>query len=101
MLYLGLERNNSDDACHPLYRSTTKHITWEVRHDTGDALSVSIAVLGQLAKVLSTKHPTMAAEARRFVPGPNSGIDSVPRSMETDRGVPSISDTWLAPAKRP
>jgi hypothetical protein len=21
--------------------------------------------------------------------------------METDRGVPSISDTWLAPAKRP
>jgi len=25
------------------------------------ALSVSIAVLGQLAKVLPTKHPTMAA----------------------------------------
>jgi hypothetical protein len=25
LLYLGLERNNSDDACHPLYRSTTKH----------------------------------------------------------------------------
>src|SRR5882724_3290345 len=42
-------------------------------------------------------------EARRFVPGSNSGIDSVPRSMDriTDRGVPSISDTWLAPARRP
>src|SRR5258708_40366093 len=35
VLYLGLERRNSDDARHPQYRSTTKHITWEVRHDTG------------------------------------------------------------------
>jgi hypothetical protein len=60
LLYLGLERNNSDDACHPLYRSTTKHNTWEARHDTGDR-SLGIVVLGQLAKVLPTKHPTMAA----------------------------------------
>src|SRR5260370_5549471 len=36
VLYLGLERNNSDDSRHPLYRSTTKHIIWEVRHYTGD-----------------------------------------------------------------
>src|SRR3979490_1879953 len=35
VLYLGLERKNSDDAGHP-QRSTTKHITWEVCHDTGD-----------------------------------------------------------------
>src|SRR5713101_1968977 len=35
VLYLGLERKNSVDARHPQYRSTTKHITWEVRHDTG------------------------------------------------------------------
>src|SRR5258708_17362484 len=38
---LGLERRNSDDARHPLYRSTTKHITWEVRHDTGDCSLVA------------------------------------------------------------
>src|ERR1700692_1956884 len=25
VLYLGLEQKNSDDARHPLYRSTTKH----------------------------------------------------------------------------
>src|SRR6266567_8664734 len=36
VLYLGLERRNSDDARHPQYRSTTNHIIWEVRHDTGD-----------------------------------------------------------------
>src|ERR1700730_10920249 len=35
VLYLGLERRNSDDARHPQYRSTAKHMTWEVRHDTG------------------------------------------------------------------
>jgi len=36
VLYLGLERKNSNDAGHPQYHSTTKHITWEVCHDTGD-----------------------------------------------------------------
>ena len=35
VLYFGLERKNSDGARHPQYRSTTKHMTWEVRHDTG------------------------------------------------------------------
>ena len=35
VLYLGLERNNRDDARHPQDGSTTNHITWEVRHDTG------------------------------------------------------------------
>src|SRR5260370_19991886 len=36
VLYLGLERRNSDDARHPQYRSTTNHIIWEVGHDTAD-----------------------------------------------------------------
>src|ERR1700737_4494455 len=35
VLYLGLERKDSDDGQRPQNRSTTKHITWEVRHDRG------------------------------------------------------------------
>src|SRR5437899_2157622 len=35
-IYLGMERKNSVDARHRRYCSTTKHITWEVRHDAGD-----------------------------------------------------------------
>ena len=70
VLYLGLERKNSDDAGHPQCRSTTKHhiesITLEVCHDTGDCSLFEYR------------------RSRRHL-GIYSGIDSVPRSMDTPR----------------
>jgi hypothetical protein len=98
-----LERKNSDDARHPLYRSTTKHITWEVRHNTGDRS------LGEYRRSRTARegaaHKTpdhggaRITEARRFVPGPNSGIDSVPRSMD-NRSRRPVDFRYMASARK-
>ena len=44
-------------------------------------------------------HLMRITEARRFVPGPNSGIDSVPRSMD-NRSRRPVDFRYMASARK-